>query len=355
MPGVDLMGQTDTVVGLLDIVPPTQTLMSFSSGSLFGPLNVISVLASIAILFIAWQAWSARPRIKNGQESPTTLPPEGLHPAYAGALASGRVTDNQIEATVLELIRRRALEMEPDHDERDKVQIRILDREATGNAVESELMALLSGRATNGVVNYRSLSRLRNEWGAARNRLQQDMADADWLNPSVTQTRLPFVLPGAIGMALAAAMIPVSFIVNSGWPLLGGLIVGVTGSAVLIAGNIIPHTTARGEAKAIPWRGFRTGLAQARDESHGTLDLDRAFPYIVAMGMAPGFDRYLRRASQSGYIPAWIGPRPFVQEWPEGWHTYWIAFHTALAPTDPANTKAASGSPWRRSLTGGRF
>jgi uncharacterized protein (TIGR04222 family) len=330
-------------------------MLSFAPGSMLGPLNIMSLLAAVAIAFIAWQAWSIRPRIEHGRETPTVTPPGDLHPAYAGALTSGRIRDTQIEATILEMIRHRVLELEPDHDERDKVQLRILQPNETRNPVEEKLMALLRQRSSNGVINYRSLSRLRNQWGDVRAALQAELAEAGWLNPSALQTRLPFVLPGSLGLILAIAMIPGAFIVNSGWPLLGGLIVGITGSVVLIAGSIIPHTTAAGEREALPWRGLRTGLANAREDSNNKIDLDVTFPYIVAMGMAPAFERYLRRASQSGYIPDWIGPRRRVQEWPEGWHTYWIAIHTALAPTDSSNTKAPSGSPWRRSLTGGRF
>jgi hypothetical protein len=330
-------------------------LLLFSAGSLFGPLNIINLLAAGAILFIAWQAWSARPRIANGHETPSTTTPGDLHPAYAGALATGRVTDNQLEAAVLEMVRRKVIELEPDQNDREKVQIRILQPSETRNPVETELISLLKSRATSGVIDYRTLSRVRNQWGSVRNTLQKDLAYKGWLNPSVLQTRMPFILPGTLGVLLAFAMIPGAFIVGSGWPLLGGVIVGIVGCIVLIIGNIIPQTTAEGEKEALPWRGYRTGLARARDESSNALDLDEAFPYIVAMGMAPAFDRYLRRASQSGYIPIWIGPRPRVQEWPEGWHTYWIAVHTALAPTDSANTRAPSGSAWRRSLTGGRF
>jgi hypothetical protein len=324
-------------------------------GGALGPINIMALVASLAIASIAWQAWKSRPRVADGQERPTTIPPDDLHPAYAGALASGRITDNQIEATVLELIRKRALEIEPDHEQRDKVQVRILNNSETVNPIEKALMTLLQRRANDGVIDYRTLSRLRNEWGSVRSVLQREMIEAGWLNPSAIQTRLPFVLPGTIGLFIAAATIPGAFIVSSGWPLLGGALAGIVGSAVLVAGNIVPHTTRDGEVTAIPWRGFRSGLIIAREEGQGSLDLDRVFPYAVAMGMAPGFNRYLRRAGQSGYIPSWIGPRPLVQEWPEGWHTYWIAFHTALGPTDPANTTAPSGSPWRRSLTGGRF
>jgi hypothetical protein len=334
---------------------PIALLFVGSPGDPLGPLNVMSLLASLAIGFIAWQAWTARPRAQESSATPSAVPPDDLHPAFAGALASGRVRDSQIEATVLELVRKRAVEIEPDHQQRDKVQLRILDSTLVTNPVEQTLMELLQRRSREGTVSYRDLSRLRNEWGRVRASLEREVIERGWLNPSLVQTRLPFVVPGAIGLVLAAATIPGAFVVSSGWPLIGGVIVGIVGSVVLIAGNIVPFTTRAGEEAAVPWRAFRTGLVTARDDGHDAIDLDSAFPYIVSMGMTPGFTRYLRRASQSGYIPTWIGPRPLVQEWPEGWYTYWLAFHTALGPTDPANTTAPSGSPWRRSLTGGRF
>jgi hypothetical protein len=325
-----------------------------SAGGPLGAPNVIALLTAFAISFIAWQAWSKRPQVDQGHDSPTTVRPDDLHPAFAGALASGRISDTQIEATVLELIRRRALEIEPDQAQKDKVQIRILDPEKTSNEVESKLMEFLRQRAVNGVIPYRTLSRIRNDWGNIRGSLRSHMIANDWLKQSEIQTRLPFVLPGAIGLLTAAAMIPVAIGAGSGWPLLGGVLVGTVGSIVLVFGNIIPQTTTAGERAAIPWRNYRTGLILARDEGHGTIDLDEAFPYIVAMGMAPGFDRHIRRASQSGYIPTWIGPRAMVLDWPEGWHTYWVALHTVMAPTDPTNTPPPPGANWRKAFTGGR-
>ncbi len=319
-----------------------------------GLLNIMAFLSAAAILFIAWQAWTARPRVSGVEERLTTLPPGDLHPAYAGALASGRINDNQIEAAVLELIRNGAIELEPDSDERSKVQVRILDPDRSSDPIEQCLLETLERRASSGLINYQSLTRLRNDWDTVRTVLRREMTGPGWINPSMVQTRLPFTLPGVLGVAFAAALMIAAVTYETGWPVLGALVVGLTGLLVLTAGSVVPQTTRDGERAAVPWRGFRSGLVQARDDAHGTLDLDLVFPYIVAMGMAASFDRYLRRASQSGYIPQWIGRRSRVQEWPEGWHTYWIALHTALAPTDPINTTAPAGSPWRRGITGGR-
>ncbi|MEX2426181.1 MAG: hypothetical protein WD401_05380 [Thermomicrobiaceae bacterium] len=326
-----------------------------SADSPFGLLNILSLLTSAAIIYIAWQAWSARPRLTDVREQPVTEIPGDLHPAYAGLIASGRVRDVQIEATVLELIRRGTISLEPDADDRTKVQLRIADTDQVQIPLEQELIRLLQSRAREGVVGYRTLNRSRNNWGSLRRQLRQDGIEMGWLNPSSSQTRLAFIVPGLVGIALAIVLMIVAFTAETGWPVLGAIITGLTGSVALSIGNIIPETTREGEEAAIPWRGLRTGLARARDERPDSIDLDRAFPYIVAMGMAAQYDRHLRRASQSGYIPAWIGRRSRVQEWPEGWHTYWIALHTALAPTDPANTTAPTGSAWRRSITGGRF
>jgi hypothetical protein len=329
-------------------------LISGDVGAPLGLLNIISLLASAAIVFIAWQAWSARPRLTDVQETPITSPPDDLPPAHAGVLASGRISDAQIEATVLDLVRRGAITLEPDLSDRSKVQIRVIDSDVAANPLETELLALLQKRERDGVVSYSALNRLRNDWGSLRTRLQSDVVERGWLNPSILQTRLPFMLPAILGIALAGTMLIIAVAAGTGWPVLGAIIVGTIGLIVLSIGNVIPQTTERGERAAVPWRGLRTGLARAREGSHDSVDLDEVFPYIVAMGMAAQYDRYLRRASQSGYIPTWIGRRARVQEWPEGWHTYWIALHTALAPTDPLNTTTPSGPFWRRTLTGGR-
>lgn len=351
--GVVLMLNGDTLFSTAPYLLNNPSLVS--AGGPAGPANILALLASVAITFVAWQAWTARPRADGENPSPATVPPNDLHPAYAGALASGRISDTQIEATVLEMVLRRALVIEPDREQKSKVQIRILDPDDTRDEFESELMALLQQRANNGVISFKVLTRLRNEWGVVRGTLRRKMVEYDWLKQSELQSRLPFLLPGSIGLLITMGMIIVAIVTSSGWPLLGGMLVGIVGSAVLIAGNIVPDTTPEGERAALPWRAYRSGLVISREKEHGAIDLDQAFPYIVAMGMAPGFDRYLRRSSQTGYIPRWIGSRAIVLDWPEGWHTYWIALHTALAPTDPTNTPPPPGSNWRRSLTGGRF
>src|SRR5690606_12527905 len=115
-----------------------------------------------------------------------------------------------------------------------------------------------------GVVTYRWLKRLRNEWGNVRGQLQRDVASNGWLNSSITQTRLPFVLPGVIGLVLAVALIVAAIMAGTGWPVAGALIVGSTGLIALSIGSVVPHTTLDGERAAVPWRGLRTGLAQAR-------------------------------------------------------------------------------------------
>jgi hypothetical protein len=330
-------------------------IVSSSADSALGPLNLLALLSSAAILFIAWQAWSARPRLADADQTPRTTLPDDLHPSYAGVLATGRVRDTQIEAAVLELIRRGAFVLEPDGSDRTKVQMRIADGNQAQNPLEEQLIDLLRSREREGVVSYAALSRLRNSWGGLRTRLQQDTAAQGWINPSVVQLRLAFFVPGLIGVMLAVVLVFVAIVAGTGWPVLGAVIVGIVGLTSLSIGNVIPHTTMEGERAAVPWRGLRSGLAQARTGSADSVDLDQLFPYIVSMGMAAQYDRYLRRASQTGYVPVWIGRRSRVLDWPEGWHTYWIALHTALAPTDPANTTAPEGSAWRRSLTGGRF
>jgi uncharacterized protein (TIGR04222 family) len=328
------------------------------AGAVDGPLsflNIIALLAAVAIAYIAWQAWRVRPRIEGAEQRERTTPPDDLHPSLAGALATGNVDYSQIEAAVLELSRRGALRIEPDDEERAEVQIRLLDLDHAEHAFERELLNTLKERSDEQVVRHQDLRRIRGGWNHARDRLRRDLEERGWFNPNPGQTRLPFTVPGWIGMAYAAGLIVVAIAASSGWPVLGAVIVGLVALAVLGMGSILPITTREGEAQAIPWRGYRSGLARARNgQSIDELDLDLAFPYIVAMKMAASFDSQFQKACRSGFVPSWIGAPAHIAQWPEPWHTYWISLHTAIAPTDSANSKTPKSSATRRFLIGGR-
>lgn len=336
-------------------VPLLQGQVASFSGGPAGPLNLIAILASVAIGYITWQAWSSRPRVPDGREQATTRVPQNLHPAMAGALASGNINDALMEATILELARRGAISIEPDPDESSSVRVRLIDDAAARTGFESELLRLLQRRANDGLVPARRLNRLRGEWASARRQLRLALEKEGWFSPRAWQKKLPFLVAGGIALAIAATSILAAIIAGNGWPVLGAVIAAITGLVVLGLGNIYPSTTAEGERAAIAWRGFRSGLARARTEPHDSVDLDAVFPYIVAFNLATSYNQYLRRASQSGYAPNWFGPDIDVSTWPHGWHDYWIALHTALAPTDSANTRAPGGSMLQRYVTGGRL
>src|SRR5215831_4117466 len=76
------------------------------------PLNIASTLIGILLMLWAFAIWHRRPRA-SFPESPTTVLPERLAPALAGALATRHVRDEQLEATVLDLAARGTLSIEP--------------------------------------------------------------------------------------------------------------------------------------------------------------------------------------------------------------------------------------------------
>lgn len=325
-----------------------------TAGGPLSPINLTAFVTAAAIVFIARQAWSTRPRVPDARQLSSTQPPDALHPAYAGALASGAVTDSQVEATVVGLAQRGALAIRPDENDPEKVQIVIRNHALAETSFEEELLSILGRRAREGVLSYPDLMRIRSSWGPVRAAIRKDLIDRGWFAANASQRRLPFVATGIIGLLVALTAVVVAIVAASGWPVLGAFAVGIAAVGVLGMGSIFPDTTHEGEEAAVAWRGFRVGLARARDDGHGAIDLDQAFPYIIALNMSAQYNRYFRRASQSGYVPAWLGTPERVASWPAGWHDYWIALHTAIAPTDAANTKSPAGSFVQRTLTGGR-
>jgi uncharacterized membrane protein YgcG len=349
----------DLIAERLEAGPPEPSALEewvagVSEGPL-NPLNTVALLAAFGITFIAWQAWTARPRIANVREIPTTTAPGSLHPAYAGALATGKVNDAQIEATVLELARRGALVIEPDAEEEDKAQIRLLDITKAETDFEARLLSLLDEQSVDRVIRHKSLRSIRNQWGSVRAALRRDLEERGWFNPRATQLRLPFIVPGVIGILLAISIIVAVIIAGEPWPILGAGLLIVVSAIVLGLGSILPSTTREGEAEAIPWRGYRTGLTNARDSVYGEVDLDNAFPYIVAMSMAVKFQKHLKKASEAGYVPDWIGSREETRHFAAHWYIYWIALHTAMAPTDASTASIGGGAATGSGATGGRF
>lgn len=140
------------------------------------PLFALSLLIALLIAILALRARRPRPPLP---PTGTTTPPDDLAPAIVGALVSGRVGDNQMVATLLDLARRGILAIEPAG--RRKAQVRVLDRESQLEGYEEELYRSVRESANaEGIVSPGGLRRLRTKWGRAEDALKRELLVRGW-------------------------------------------------------------------------------------------------------------------------------------------------------------------------------
>lgn len=143
--------------------------------------------------------------------------------------------------------------------------------------------------------------------------------------------------------------------VEDPWPAIGGGLLILVGLLLVGLAISYPGTTLEGERVAVSWRGYRTGLRNASDREDPRVDLDKAFPFIVAFALESDYHDRLEKASEEGYIPAWFQVADDYHRAGSNWFVYWVAFHGAMSPESggagitPGGAAAGSGG------AGGRF
>lgn len=322
----------DTIARDLTVGPPpkpepstVEQAAAFVAG---WPLNLLAVLATLGLGLVGRRVWAQRPRPRLA--SPTTTPPDDLPPAMVGALVRGKVSDAQVEATILDLARRDALAIEPAGPK--QVQIRLLDARLAASAHERSVWQSLQDRADDsGVVAPKALQKVRSRWSEARAALQTELLSRDWYDPGTPARRRSLYLIALAALVLAVGAFVVTVVGQTIWGLPAiGLLATVSLVAVIL-GYSYPRTSAAGEEVAAPWRGYLRGLDQARRQPEQAPDLDQAMPYAVALGATGALDKPLKAASARGYAPAWLGRGLAPQPWADGgFYAYWIAFHSGV-------------------------
>jgi uncharacterized membrane protein YgcG len=313
------------------------------------PLNIASALIGILLILWAFAIWRGRPRA-SFPESPTTVLPEQLAPALAGALATRHVRDEQLEATILDLAARGALSIEPVNEkqllvERKRIRIRLdTPSLASGPTEEAVWTGLQAEADENGVVQPKRIASVRRRWPAARKALTQDLETRGWFDPRASAHRAPLLIGGAVAFVLAAVGAIVAAVGDEPIGFIGPLVLALAGSAALAFAANYPSVTSEGANAGVAWRSYRAGMRQARNLSELEFDLGEALPYAVAMGARAQVDGHLKRASANGYAPAWFVRNSAAQ--PTGFYPYWVVLHSSLAPS-------ASGSGTSTSVSAG--
>ncbi|HEX5547665.1 MAG TPA: TPM domain-containing protein [Ktedonobacterales bacterium] len=325
--------------------PPQSQVVSGFLGRL--PYNILALLFAgvVGLLYARMRRQSPLSTAGDGVHiDPLALAAPGdLSPALAGALIKGRVSDAQIEATVLDFARRGMLVIEPLG--KNKVQMRLTGdgKDLTGYEKIVWQGLVTQADESDHTLSGDDLAKVRTGWSWPKTQLRRDLTERGWYDPEAASARRrPLYIAGVVGIALAAVAIVLIVLSKEGWAVIGMAICLIAGVAALIWGYSIPNTTVEGEIAAAPWRGYRASVSDRAYEPN----LDTDLPYIVSMGLLGKLSSRLKAASERGYSPAWFrAENDGDRQWTTGtygFYPYWIVFHSSMSPVSSGGS--ASGS-----------
>lgn len=325
--------------------PPPQSQVV---GSFLGrlPYNILALLfaGAVGLLYTRMRRQSPLSTAGDGVHiDPLALATPGdLSPALAGALIQGRVSDSQVEATVLDFARRGMLTIEPVGAK--KAQMRLTGDGKGLTGFEQSVWDGLEEQAdeSDHTLSSSDLAKVRTGWSSPRAELRRDLTERGWYDPEAASARRrPLYIAGAVGIALAAVSVLLMILAKEGWAAVGMVICLLASVAAFIAGYSVHDTTVEGEIAAAPWRGYQASVSDRAYEPN----LDTDLPYIVAMGLVGKLSSRLKAASERGYSPAWFHAERDGQQWTTGtpgFYPYWIVVHSSMAPVSSGGT--ASGT-----------
>jgi uncharacterized membrane protein YgcG len=322
--------------------PPQSQVVAAFLGRL--PYNILALLFAgvVGLLYVRMRRQTPPSGASDSSYLNPLATPGELSPALAGAIIKGRVSDAQVEATVLDFARRGLLTIEP--MSKNKVQMRLLGDGKDLTEYEEVVWSSLVAQAdeSDHTVNGDDLARARLKWSWPKTLLRRDLTERGWYDPEAASARRRLLyIAGAIGLALAAVAVVLIIVSKEGWAAIGMSICLIAGVAAFIAGYSVSDTTVEGEIAAAPWRGYRASVLDRAYEPN----LDTDLPYIVAMGLLGKLSSRLKAASERGYSPAWFRAGSDGQQVATatlGFYPYWIVFHSSMSPVSSGGS--ASGS-----------
>ncbi|HEU5349508.1 MAG TPA: TPM domain-containing protein [Ktedonobacterales bacterium] len=316
------------------------------------PFNVLALLF-VGVVTLLYLRLRRQPPTTAGETvhlDPMALAsPEVLPPAPAGALIKGRVSDAQMEATILDFARRGLLVIEPAG--MNSVRMRLL---GDGNDLTGYEQAVWNGLVAESdrddrMLSSHDLAQVRNGWRWPKTLLRRDLIERGWYDPQAAASRRkPLYIAGAVGLVAVAVAVILMIMAKEGWAAIGLTLFGAASVAAFIWGYTVPDTTVEGEIAAASWRGYRASVLDRAYEPNLETDL----PYIVAMGLLGKLGPRLKAASERGYSPSWFRAEGTAEAggaigaggyYPMGvgFYPYWLVFHSSMAPVP---TGSGSGS-----------
>lgn len=328
--------------------PEPSALEKFSADLSRGPLSLVTILSAIFTAIFTWftlRVWRTRPQ-SYAPIAATTSPPDSTSPAVVGAVVTGRVRDQQIEATILDLAQRGALAIESGAKKND-AQVRLIDSSIPSTDVERRLWGSLESRAdADGVVDKRNLARVRSSWGEARAALRKQLIDRGLYDPAAKYRRRPVYFLSLAMFVLGALAFVITIIGQQPWGLAGAGMLLVAALAGVIAMSMYPDTSSTGAELAATWRSYIAGIKRAKSDRtlDVNLDLDEAMPYAVAAGVTSSLSKRLKQAAEEGYAPVWLGPALYRNGTAGNAYFCFVAFHTAVTPSSTGGSSSGGAS-----------
>jgi uncharacterized membrane protein YgcG len=295
------------------------------------PYLVLSLLfaALVALLLLRLRRQPPLSSAADEVGGATLAAPGDLPPAEAGALVRGRITDAQMEATILDFARRGLVVIEP--TDATSVEVRLLGDGSGLSGYALDLWNVLEDHAsgTQRAISRTALASVRQDWGTAKEQLRRDLTERGWYDAeAAARRRRPLYIAGGVGIAVALLGLLLALLSQEGWAAIGIGICLVASSGAFVRAYLIPSTTVEGDLAAAPWRAYAASVSDRAYEPN----LDTDLPYLVGLGLVGKLAPRLKAASERGYAPSWFHMPERQAGMAAGYYPYWIVFHSSLAP-----------------------
>ncbi len=317
-------------------IDPTQQAAANFGRVPYNALAGLLALASLALFFFLWP----RQLVAEGDNTPSTVAPDRLAPAEAGALVTGQVGDRLMEATLLDFAHRGLVALEPAGS--NLTQVRLLQESPQLSGIEQALWQCLEETADNDhVIMPVKLSDLRSRWQSVRRMLREDLIAKGWFDPQARSRRVWFFVAAGLAFVVSVAGIVLAAIGQEPWPLLGFVVLVACGVGLLFAGQRYPETTEEGQRLAAPWRSYCKGLQVAAAIQEPSVDVSAAIPFVLAMSTPLAARRFMRHAGtpeEESLVANKPGVSHAIYSGP-----YWIYYGGLHGGLYPASSGSGSG------------
>ncbi len=317
--------------------PAPGAAQRFAASISQGPASVVSVLSVILTALFAWftlRVWRTRPRSHVPIAATTTLP-DSTPPGVVGAVVVGRVRDQQLEATLLDLAHRGALVIESG-PKKNEAQVRLLDESIPDNEVERQLWSSLATRSnSDGVVSRANLARARSAWSGARAALYNRLVESGLYDANSQLRRRPVYIASAGTFLIAGVVLAAGIVGKQPWAFVGAAVLGSASVIGVVMMSLYPNTSLAGAELAATWSSYVAGIKRSKSDRtlDVNLDLDEAMPYAVAAGVTSSLSKRLKQAAEEGYVPVWLGPSLYRTGDSGNAYIWWVGFHSAVTPS----------------------